>query len=132
MNNTSLGLLIIRLSVAGLMLPHGISKIFNGVGHIEGLFQGIGLPAILAYSAYVGEVLVPILMLIGYRTRLVSLLFVFTCLVAIFLGHPNELFSSGSGGGWALELLGLYLFGSLALFFTGAGKYALSRSHKWD
>jgi len=86
MNNTSLGLLIIRLSVAGLMLPHGISKIFNGVGHIEGLFQGIGLPAILAYSAYVGEVLVPILMLIGYRTRLVSLLFVFTCLVAIFLG----------------------------------------------
>jgi len=26
----------------------------------------------------------------------------------------------------------LYLLGSVALFFTGAGKYAVSKTNKWD
>ena len=34
--------------------------------------------------------------------------------------------------GWGVELLGLYLFGSAALFFTGGGKYAFSSSSRWD
>jgi putative oxidoreductase len=35
-------------------------------------------------------------------------------------------------GGWAVELLGLYLLGAVALFFTGAGKFAVSSSNSWD
>lgn len=132
MKNTDLGLLIIRLSVAGLMLPHGLTKIFSGSPHIVEMFENAGMPAFLGHSVIIGEVIAPILMIIGFRTRLASLFFTFTCLVAIFWAHPNEIFQMTNGGGWALELLGLYLFGSIALFFTGAGKYAVSTEHKWD
>ncbi len=132
MRNVNLGLLILRLSVAGLMLPHGIAKLFKGVGHIKGLFNEMGMPEFFAYSVYLGEVIVPILIIIGFRTRLASIFFAITCIVAMLLAHSDQLFSLGKGGGWSQELLGLFLFGSIALFFTGAGKYALSTKNKWD
>lgn len=132
MNNINLGILILRISVAGFMLPHGIKKLFHGVEHIAVLFQNIGLPHTLAYTTYLGEVVAPILILIGFRARIGALLLAFTCLVAIFLAHSDELLRTGEGGGWALELLGLFLLGSISLFFTGAGQYALSKINRWD
>ncbi len=132
MKNINLGLLIMRLSVAGLMLPHGIAKLIKGVDHIKGMFKNLGLPEFFAYSVYLGEVIVPILIIIGFRTRLASIFFAITCVVAMFLAHADQIFTLGKGGGWSQELLGLFLFGSLALFFTGAGKYAVSKDNKWD
>jgi putative oxidoreductase len=40
-------------------------------------------------------------------------------LFILFLVHINELFTLNEYGGWAVELLGLYLLGAVALFFTG-------------
>lgn len=130
--NVDLGLLILRISVAGLMLFHGISKLFHGIGFIEGLLISKGLPGFIAYGVYVGEVVVPIAMIAGFRTRVASAVFAFNCLVALLLVHTGDFFSISPHGGWAVELLGLYFFGSLALIFTGAGKYAVSKGNIWD
>ena len=130
--NNDVGLLILRVFVAGLMLFHGIAKVFHGVSFIEGQLTSVGLPAFIAYGVYIGEVIAPIAMIVGFRTRLASVIFAFTCVVAILLVHSVDIFSLNKHGGWAIELLALYLFGSVALFFTGAGKYAISKVNQWD
>lgn len=129
--NIDLGLLILRIAVAVLMLLHGIAKL-KGLSGIEGMLTEKGFPAFLVYGVYVTEIIAPILMLIGYRTRLASLVYISGVIVAIYLVHASHIFSLNEHGGWEIELLGLYLFGAVSLFFTGAGKYAVSTNHQWD
>jgi putative oxidoreductase len=129
--NIDLGILTLRLSVPFLMLLHGIAK-FKGVESIQGMLESYGLPAILAYGVFITEIVAPLLMMIGFRTRLASLVFIFGVLAAIFLAHANDIFTLTKYGGWGIELLGLYLFGGIALYFTGGGKYAISQKSRWD
>ena len=130
--NQDLGLLIFRLTLGGLMLLHGIAKIIHGVGGIEGMLSSKGLPTFFAYGVYIGEVIVPILLIIGFRTRIAAVVFAFNMFVAMLLAHSGDIFSLSKHGGWAVELIGLFLFGAIALFFTGGGKYAWSSTHNWD
>ena len=128
----NIGLLILRLSIGGLMLFHGIHKLIHGVDDLVEMFSGMGLPGFVAYGVYIGEFLAPILIIIGYRTKLASLFIAATMLVATFTAHADDLLKIGDHGEWALELVGLYLFGSFSIFFLGAGKFTLSSSNKWD
>lgn len=130
--NTDLGLLFLRIAVGGLMLLHGINKIQNGIGGIENMLSEKGIPSFIAYGVYVGEVLAPLLMIVGYRARLAAALFIVNMLVILFVAHPDELLQLTKHGGWAQELSGLYLAGALTLFFSGAGKYAVSSGLTWD
>ncbi|TLX78355.1 DoxX family protein [Labilibacter sediminis] len=130
--NSDIGILILRLTLGVLMLFHGMAKLINGLSGIQGLLTSKGLPAILSYGVYIGEIIIPLLIITGYRTRLASVIFVVNMIFALLLVHANDIFSLSKTGGWAVELIGLYLFGAIALFFTGAGKYALSSSSYWD
>lgn len=130
--NTDLGLLILRLSLGGLMILHGIAKLIHGPGFIETVVTSAGLPSFIAYGVYVGEVITPILIILGYGTRVAAAIFAFNMIVAVGLVHGSDIFTLSETGGWALELQGLYFFGALALVFTGGGKYALSNKHLWD
>ncbi len=130
--NVDLGLLIIRLSVGGLMLLHGISKLIHGVGFIEQVVVESGLPTFITYGVYIGEVIAPLFILFGFGTRAASVVFAGNCLVAALLVHSQDVFTLNEQGGWRVELLGLFLFGAIALVFTGGGKYALSNKHIWD
>ena len=129
--NTDLGLLILRIAVGGLMLLHGIAKL-KGVSSIEGILDGAGLPSFLAYGVYITEIVAPLFIIVGYRTRLASIVFIFGILFAMFFVHSSDIFSLTQHGGWGVELLGLYLFGSITLFFSGGGKIAVSSANKWD
>lgn len=129
--NKDLGLLILRISVGLLMLLHGIAKL-KGLTFIETALAEKGLPTFMAYGVYVTEIIVPILIIIGFRTRISSALFACGVLFAMFLVHSSDIFTLNQTGGWGVELLGLYFFGSLALIFTGAGKYAVSTKSNWD
>jgi len=84
------------------------------------------------YAVYIGEVIAPIAILIGWRTRIASVIFAVNCITAIAVGHAKDIFSISDHGGYANELLMLYLLGAIALFFTGAGKHAVSHTNKWD
>jgi len=119
------GKLVLRVSVGVLILLHGISKLQNGVDGIVGMLDGHGLPAFLAYGVYLGEVIGPVLVILGVFTRIGALLIAGNMLVAIALAHMQELFSLGQMGGWALELQGMFLFGSIAVALLGAGRLSV-------
>lgn len=129
--NNNLGLLILRISIGFLMLLHGIDK-FKGIAFIEDMLTAKGLPSIMAYGVFLTELVAPLLIIIGFRTRIASIAFAIGTLTAMFLAHSGEIFSLNQYGAWSLELLGLYLLGSVALFFTGGGKLSLSNSNQWD
>ena len=122
------GKLVLRLAVGVLMLLHGIHKLLHGVdgiGGIGGMLAGMGLPTVLAYGVYLGEVVGPLLVILGLYTRLGALLMLGNMVVALALAHRAELFDIGPMGGWAIELQGLFLFGSLAIMLLGAGRYSV-------
>ncbi|SHH65412.1 DoxX family protein [Flavobacterium defluvii] len=130
--NNDFGLLILRITIGLLMLLHGISKFSGGLEFISGMLIEKGLPGFFAYGVIIGEVLAPILIVIGFRTRIAALIYAFNCLVAVLMVHSQDIFKISDHGGWELELLGLYFFTAVALFFTGGGKFAVSKNNNWD
>jgi putative oxidoreductase len=121
------GKLLLRLTLGLLILLHGIAKITTGVSGIEGMLTAHGLPAFIAYGAYIGEVLAPILVIIGFYSRVAALVIAFNMIVAIALAHAGELLQLGKQGGWALELQGMFLFTATALALTGPGRFSINR-----
>jgi len=124
-NNQDLGKLVLRVTLGVLILLHGIAKLIGGPGFIMDLVSKAGLPAEVAYGVYIGEVLAPVLLIIGAWTRLAALIVAVNMLFALYLVHTSELFSLAKTGGWALELQGMYLFGAIAVALLGAGRYSL-------
>ena len=133
-DGSSLGKLVLRLAVGGLMAFHGISKLRHGVAWMAGPLHAHHLPTWLAYGVYVAEVAVPILLIAGILTRPAALVIVFEMIMAMFLVLGPRTFAidrqTGALGG---ELQLLYLFGALAIAFLGSGKFALSKGRgRWD
>lgn len=122
------GKLVLRLAVAGIILFHGVFKLTHGVAWIAGPLGELGLPGILRYGAYLAEVVAPVFIVAGYWTRLAALIIAFDMFMAIVLVLRSQVFAvKEMGGGWGIELEALLFLGSLALFFTGAGKYSIGR-----
>lgn len=127
-----LGLLILRSGIGLLMLFHGVNKLINGVDGLQAMMSNNHLPGFSAYGVYLGEVIAPLMLIIGYRSKIASLLMIATMLVAIFMVHSAEITQLGKNGQWAIELPMLFLTGALAIFFLGGGNYAVSSKNKWD
>jgi putative oxidoreductase len=133
LRSNDLGLLLLRLTVGGLMLFHGIHKVIYGVGGIQGMLAGLGLPGFLAYFSLATELMASILIIIGAWTRVASAVMVGNMVVAILMAHLPVLFSvDPNTGGWAVELPMLYLLGAAVLCLTGGGKYALTKGKVTD
>ncbi|MEK6659565.1 MAG: DoxX family protein [Campylobacterota bacterium] len=118
--------LILRLSVGIMMLFHGFHKMIHGIGGVKELTVSAGLPEFLAYGVYVGEVVVPIFILLGTYARVASLVLAVNMAVAIFLAYGNSLFLLGKQGAPLFELPFLYLVMSILIFMLGSGKYAFN------
>jgi putative oxidoreductase len=127
LHNDALGKLILRFTVGVLMLFHGIAKIMNPgtVDYIGGALAGSGMPSFLAYGVYIGEVIAPLMIILGIFCRYGAIIVVINMVFAIFLMHSGELFALTDHGGWRLELQGFYLFGALAIMFLGSGRQAI-------
>ncbi len=129
----NLGKLILRLTVGGLLLFHGISKLIHGVSWMAGPLAAFHLPAFISYGVYVGEVVAPLLIIIGVYTRLAGLVVSFDLFMAILLVSHSRMFVVGPAGGWGLELDAFYLLTGICVFLLGAGKYSLGGSRgKWN
>ena len=127
------GKLLVRLSVGILVLLHGLMKLSSGVGGIAGMLNAQGLPGFLAYGVYIGEIIGPLLVIIGVYARLGGLIIAINMVVAILLAHTGQLHSLNGQGGWALELQGMFLFSALAVAFMGAGRFSLGGSGgRWN
>jgi len=125
--------LLLRVSIAGLMLLHGIAKLIKGVGGIENLLASKGLPTFFAYGVHLGELVAPVLMMAGIFTRPAALVFVINMIIAVALAHPGDVFALSKTGGWKVELQALYVFGALAVALLGPGRFSVSRGKgPWD
>jgi putative oxidoreductase len=124
--NESVGKLILRLALGGLILLHGIAKVRSGIGGITDMVTQMGLPAMLAYGVYVGEVVAPIAVIAGWYARVGAALIAVNMVFAIVLAHRSQLTDLGGNGGWALELQGMYLFAAVALAMLGPGRHGVN------
>ena len=78
-----------------------------------------------AWAVFIGELMAPLIVILGYQTHISALLTDFNMLVAIAMVHSHELVALGSNGGWSLELQGFFLFVGVVVSFTGPGRYKL-------
>lgn len=124
------GKLILRLTLAGLILFHGINKILHGIAFMtgpSGPLAAMHLPTFIAYGVYIGEVVAPIFIIIGLWTRIAALVVAFNMVMAIGMAAWRLAPTLSRGGGWGLELEAFYLLTALTIFFLGAGEFSVSR-----
>ena len=120
--NSDLGALILRVTVGGLLLFHGIHKIQSGVADQMGLLAANGIPTFFMYLVYISEGVAPLFIILGVFTRLSAASIVGTMLVILYVA-PFPLMALGPHGEWAIEIQMFYLLAPLALFFIGPGRY---------
>lgn len=118
--------LILRLLVGLMMLFHGVEKIMNGIKGVKHLTVNAGLPEFFAYGVYVGEVIVPIFIILGLYARIASLFLAVNMAMAIFLAYKDTLFDLGKHGAPVIELPFFYLVLSIVIYLLGSGKYAVN------
>ena len=110
-----------RIFLSTLFLIEGINKIFNYEGTIQ-YMESFSVPGYLAIPAIILEILFPLLLIIGYQTKIAALVMtIFTIVVAIIF-HTNfddhiqfiTFFKDIAIAG-----------GFLIIFVNGAGKYSV-------
>jgi putative oxidoreductase len=127
---------ILRLTLAAVILPHGLQKVFGmfggyGWSGTMGYLTGsIGLPTALAALVILIEFLAPIALLFGLLTRLAAVGIVAVMLGAVETVHrANGFFMNwtgqqkGEGFEYHLLVIGI----ALALILAGGGCLSLDR-----
>ena len=121
------GKFILRVALGVIILFHGIAKLTGGIDPITGMVAAQGLPAFLAYGVYVGEVLAPAMLILGFYARIGGALVAINMMLALFLAHRPELLTlNAQSGGWAIELQALLVFSALAVMLMGPGKAGIN------
>ena len=119
--NTNIGLLLLRVGFSGMMLTHGIPKLLkliNGdMGFPDPLGIGGGITLVLTV---LGEVLFPILIIIGFKTKWMAIPPAITMLVAAFVVHASDPIGKK-------ELALLYAFAFIVMALMGGGKFAIKK-----
>ena len=104
LHNPRAAMVLLRTTLALLMLFHGWAKIRHGIGGIELMVEARGAPGWLAYAVYLGEVVAPLLLLVGLWIVPAALVIAINMLVAFFLVHTKQVLMLQNSGGWSLEL----------------------------
>ncbi|WET39318.1 DoxX family protein [Citrobacter enshiensis] len=125
------GKFLLRLAVGGLMLFHGLHKLFAGIDGISGMLIAKGLPGFIAYGVLLGEVIAPCLIILGILTRPAALVLAFTMIVAWLMVGINETWALDKTGAWAIESLVYFFIGALAVAFLGAGRFSVAGNSAW-
>lgn len=117
-NQPRFGILLLRWTLAILMIFHGWAKVTGGVSGIEGMLAGKGLPGLLAYGVYIGELVAPLLLLAGVWVVPAALIIAINMAVAVGLAHMGHWFDITNTGGWRLELQAFFFMTALVVAFT--------------
>ena len=123
----AIGKLTLRLTVGVLILFHGVGKIMHpgSLEFIGNNLSNIGLPSVIAYGVFIGEVIAPLMVIAGFHARIGGLIIVVNMIFAVVLAHTGDIFSLTQHGGWALELQAFYLLGGISVALLGSGKFAI-------
>ena len=128
--------LLLRLTLAVVMFPHGAQKAlgwFGGQGFAPTItsFTGSGIPPVLALLVIVTEFLGPVGLAVGLLTRMVAFGLICEMLVAIVKVHwPHGFFMNWTGTqpGEGFEYHLLVIGMALTVLIVGAGAWSLDRA----
>ena len=120
----SFGLLILRISIGTMLIHHGYEKTADIQNFADAFVRPIGLPFPIfsSYIAAYSEIYGSWLVIVGLFTRFAALSIVGTIGVAIYHAIVTAGFNI-----YLLELLILYMGGSLCILLLGSGDFALDR-----
>ena len=118
--------LIGRILISALFLLNGIFKISNYDGTI-GWMESIGMPGILLIPAIILEIAGPVLIIIGYKTKLAAGLLSLFCIATAFIFHND--FANQMQLTSFLKNIAL-AGGFLILFVNGAKGFSLDNKFK--
>ena len=119
--------LIGRVMISAIFLFSGISKIFNYDGTI-GWMEGYGMPGILLIPAIIIEILFPLMIIVGYQTRIAAGGLLLFSLFTAFIFHLD--FSNQMQIIAFLKNVGL-AGGMLFLVVHGAKDFSLEKKKKY-
>ena len=115
-----------RILISALFLLNGIFKINNYDGTI-GWMESFGMPGILLIPAIILEILGPVLIIIGYKTKLAAGLLSLFCIATAFIFHNDF----GNQMQLTSFLKNIALAGGfLILFVNGAKGFSLDNKFK--
>ncbi|WP_332745754.1 DoxX family protein [Hydrogenophaga sp.] len=117
-NQPRFGVILLRWTLAILMIFHGWAKVTGGVSGIEGMLVAKGLPGVLAYGAYLGEFIAPLFLLAGVWVVPAALVIAINMAFAVGLAHMGHWFDIANTGGWRLELQGFFFMSALVVAFA--------------
>ena len=118
--------LIGRILISALFLLNGIFKISNYDGTI-GWMESFGMPGILVIPAIILEIAGPVLIIIGYKTKLAAGLLSLFCIATAFIFHND--FANQMQLTSFLKNIAL-AGGFLILFVNGAKGFSLDNKFK--
>ena len=120
----SFGLLILRISIGTMLIHHGYEKTADIKNFADAFVRPIGIPfpILSSYIAAYSEIYGSWLVIVGLFTRFAALSIVGTIGVAIYHAIVTAGFNI-----YLLELLILYMGGSLCILLLGSGDFAIDR-----
>ena len=80
--------LFARILISVLFFLNGVFKINNYTGSVDWM-EGFGIPGILIIPAIVLEIVAPILIIIGYKTRIAAALLGIFCIATAVIFHSD-------------------------------------------
>ena len=120
-NLPNLALAILRIGASAMLLTHGIPKIERLFADTITFPDPLGIGASTSLTlAIIGEVIAPIFILVGFRTKFAAILSMITMLVAILIHHSGDPFADKEKA-----LLFALIF--LVVFLAGPGKYSIDK-----
>ncbi len=117
-----IGLALLRIAPSALMLSHGIPKFQSLISGEEIQFAdpiGIGMAPSL-FLTVIAEVVCPLLMIVGFKTRWAAIPAAITMAVAAFIVHGADPLQKK-------ELALIYLIVFVAVSLLGPGKFSIDR-----
>ena len=119
--------LIGRIFISALFLISAFNKIFNLEGSTSWM-EGFGLPGFLIYPAIVIEIVLPVLVIVGYQASISAGILASFCLLTAFIFHFD--FSNQMQIIAFLKNIGL-AGGMLFLIINGPKGFCLDKDKKY-
>ena len=119
--------LIGRILISALFLISAFNKIFNLDGSM-GWMESFGVPGFLIFPTIAIEIILPILVIVGYQARIAAGILAIFCLATAFLFHFD--FSSQTQFISFLKNIGL-AGGFLFIVVNGTKDWAVDKEKKY-
>ncbi|MEH7238702.1 DoxX family protein [Bacillus sp. JJ1562] len=121
-----IGALILRVTLGIIFFIHGLVKFQGGIENTVGWFESINIPGFMAYVVALFEIIGGIALIIGFATRLVSILVALLMVGATITAKlPVGLLGNGQMAGYELDLA----FLAMAVYLAINGSKLLSIGH---